>query len=383
MAHRRNRWLMLGLALLLGGVTLPTGGCRDDSAKTGDAGVKAGAPAQNANRSVADLMRELQQTALEAQPFMSSATILDDARRSEAAPRAIPALKKMNGLVKDLRESTDPLGPGTADQMEPQLISRLALLVVFGDKKTSDDLETLAKSADQKEALRGRMALIMAAWIGSRQDPAAQGKLLADAEKLAAENPTSEPLTRTLLQMGALGPASPELAERAQTIASSMSTPTAEAAKAGVAAQKKLRSMENRPLTIQGTRSDGTRFSTARWKGKVILVDFWSTWCRPCENALPEVIKAYADFHDKGLEVLGVSAAYSAQDLRSFLDRNKDMVWPQLFDAEEPGSHALAKAYGISAVPTRFLIDRKGVLRSITTDEKFAELIPKLLAERR
>src|SRR5262249_7297087 len=152
--------------------------------------------------------------------------------------------------------------------------------------------------------------------------------------------------------------------------------------KAGLAAQKKLQSMENKPLTIKGTRNDGTPFSTARWKGKVILVDFWSTWCLPCVNALPQVKKAYADYHDKGLEVLGVSAAYNAEDLRSFLDRNKDISWPQIFEAENPGAHTLAKSYGILAMPTRFLIDRKGVLRSITTREDFDETIRKLLAER-
>jgi thiol-disulfide isomerase/thioredoxin len=140
--------------------------------------------------------------------------------------------------------------------------------------------------------------------------------------------------------------------------------------------------MENRPLTIEGTREDGTALSTARWKGKVILVDFWATWCRPCRDALPQVKQAYADFHGKGLEVLGVSAAHSAQDCQSFLDRNNDMAWPQLFDAASPGVPRLAKAYGVAVMPTRFLIDRKGVLRSITTGESFEALIPKLLAER-
>jgi len=57
------------------------------------------------------------------------------------------------------------------------------------------------------------------------------------------------------------------------------------------------------------------------------------------------------------------------------------MAWPQLFDATKPGWNALATGYGINAIPTMFLIDRKGVLRSVTARENLEDMIPKLLAE--
>jgi thiol-disulfide isomerase/thioredoxin len=149
-----------------------------------------------------------------------------------------------------------------------------------------------------------------------------------------------------------------------------------------LAEAKKLRSLENKPLTIAGVRDNGNQLSTADWKGKVILVDFWATWCGPCRAELPRVKKAYADFHDKGLEVLGVSCDNDGNELAQFLKANPDMPWPQLFDAKTPGWHPLAKSYGINGIPTMFLIDKKGVVRSVTARENFEDEIPKLLAEK-
>jgi hypothetical protein len=241
MLHRRDRWLALGLALLVGGATLAAGGCGDDPAKPGHAGAKTVPRTHEARRPAPEILQEVLQTELKTRSLWLPETILDRAGRREAAAQAIPAFRKMNSLVQELGEGTDPLGRALAEQMEPQVILRLAGLAVFGDKGTSADLEKLARSADPKEAVRGRAALMMAAWIMSSQDAGPQGTLLADAETLAAENPTSEPLTKILAKMSELGAASPELSDRAQAIASSMRTPTAEAIRAGMAAQRTLR----------------------------------------------------------------------------------------------------------------------------------------------
>jgi thiol-disulfide isomerase/thioredoxin len=136
-----------------------------------------------------------------------------------------------------------------------------------------------------------------------------------------------------------------------------------------------------KPFVLAGPAADGRPFSTEQWKGKVVLVDFWATWCGPCRGELPRVKKAYADFHSRGLEVLGVSCDNNGSNLAEFLAENPDMPWPQLFDAAHPGWNALAVQNKVNAIPTMYLIDKKGVLRSVEARKDFEERIPELLAE--
>jgi peroxiredoxin len=171
-----------------------------------------------------------------------------------------------------------------------------------------------------------------------------------------------------------------EMAER--VVAQDLKGPAAQQVAQVLAARRKLRSIQGKPLVIEGRTADGGRFSTAAWKGKVVLVTFWATWNAPSRADMAEVQKLYADHHAAGLEVLGVSSDRDVEDLKGYLAEYKDMTWPQLFEPGKPGQHPLLGEYGIDALPAMFLIDRKGVVRSVNAREQYKEMVPKLLAEK-
>jgi hypothetical protein len=112
-------------------------------------------------------------------------------------------------------------------------------------------------------------------------------------------------------------------------------------------------------------------------------VDFWATWCPPCMAELPSVITAYKKYQDQGFEIIGVSNDFQRQDLLQFLSRDPGVVWPQLFSPSSSANHwnVLTEKYGVDSIPRVYLIDRDGILRSVTARGQLDALIPKLLAE--
>ena len=124
----------------------------------------------------------------------------------------------------------------------------------------------------------------------------------------------------------------------------------------------------------------GQPLSISALKDKIVLVDFWATWCVPCVAELPNVKAAYEKFHAKGLEIVGVSLDEDKNELLGFLKTN-NVPWPQFFDGKR-WTNELAVKYAISAIPATFLLDRSGkiVAKNDTLREKGLELeLAKLL----
>jgi thiol-disulfide isomerase/thioredoxin len=106
------------------------------------------------------------------------------------------------------------------------------------------------------------------------------------------------------------------------------------------------------------TSVDGKPLSIADVKGKVILIDFWATWCGPCRGELPNVIATYQKYHADGFEIIGVSLDEDKAKLTAYTESMK-MNWPQFFDGKG-WSNELAAKYGIESIPATFLLDGQG-----------------------
>ena len=103
---------------------------------------------------------------------------------------------------------------------------------------------------------------------------------------------------------------------------------------------------------------NGKPLAIADFKGKVVLIDFWATWCPPCRGEIPNVVATYQKYHGKGFEVIGVSLDQDRQKLLDYT-RQQNMTWQQYFDGQGWGNKLAAK-YGIESIPATYLLDGNG-----------------------
>lgn len=153
---------------------------------------------------------------------------------------------------------------------------------------------------------------------------------------------------------------------------------------------KKLEGMARRldlpgnDMKVTGTLLDGSKINWKSYRGKVVLVDFWATWCQPCRQEVPNVLKLYKAYHEKGFDVVGISLDASREQAESYI-KQYDIPWPNLFSGSEDErgwDHPLAVYYGITGIPRAILVDRDGKVVSLQArGELLARDLRKLLGE--
>jgi thiol-disulfide isomerase/thioredoxin len=172
------------------------------------------------------------------------------------------------------------------------------------------------------------------------------------------------------------------------------------AVKQAAAAMQKQLERVGQPFPLKYAAIDGREVDLDKMRGKVVLVDFWATWCQPCVEMLPTVKEAYDQFHPKGFEIVGINLDGEKGSLTNFVAAQK-MAWPQYFDGTnwaKPAGLAGATApdiagdenwdkskyaaeFGVKEIPALWLVDKKGTLRYINGGFDFTNKIARLLGE--
>ncbi|WP_144512080.1 thiol-disulfide oxidoreductase ResA [Bacillus sp. FJAT-22090] len=115
---------------------------------------------------------------------------------------------------------------------------------------------------------------------------------------------------------------------------------------------------------------EGEKHQLSDYKGQGVFLNFWGTWCKPCEREFPLIDKQYQEFKDQGLQILAVNVGESDFALQKFIDR-KGLTFPVLID----NNKSVLDAYNINPLPTTLLINQEGKIEKIITGEMSEEAI--------
>jgi thiol-disulfide isomerase/thioredoxin len=207
-------------------------------------------------------------------------------------------------------------------------------------------------------------------------------KDLSDHNKAFPKSTSTASLARGIVQQvvdgqQSLGRTEEQVIARLRELKASIDGPLASATADRLTELETLLDLKTSPMELKFTDVEGHPFNLEAYRGKVVLIDFWATWCGPCVEGLPEVIDQYRKFHDQGLEIVGISFDQDKQALQQFV-KDKQMPWIQFFDGKA-WDNVYGRKYGIRAIPAMWLVGRDGRVVDFNARTRLTEKIPDLL----
>lgn len=215
-------------------------------------------------------------------------------------------------------------------------------------------------------------------------------KIFAAAEALLKETNASPFAANITMQVSELSEmaAPADLASKANEafaarFAESDSDPVRAAAPVLAGVGRKL-GLPGNKMIVEGTTVAGQPFNLTQLEGKVVLVDFWASWCGVCIESFPALEKLYKEHHDAGFEIVGVNIDDTKELWTEFLDK-RPLPWlhMQNLGTGEQDRHPNADRYGVNAIPFMVLIGRDGnVIQTNVVPEELETLLPTALAKK-
>lgn len=280
------------------------------------------------------------------------------------------------------------------DEAAKVKLESLAMLGRLGDEKAAEQLTKYASDLIQgpsKNLARdaNQMLLLVEAQKVLQGDAAGAPALIKKIEGLLAENPDDPSTAQLAVQLAGAFEHMPGGEDSARAAYAAFGPLLAKSSNESIRSMAEnfegvLRrlNLPGNPIEISGTLLSGSPLDPKSLAGKVVLVDFWATWCGPCIAEIPNVLEQYEKYHDKGFEVIGVSLDDDLDALKSFVETKK-IPWPILFEKPEGAGwrHPLATKYGISGIPTVILVGRDGKVISLDVrGEKLGMQLDKLFS---
>jgi thiol-disulfide isomerase/thioredoxin len=333
----------------------------------------------------------------------------------EELVKYIESLKQQRPDDRNLGEFVKKVGRATLDAVDKIMAGKpsdrqteiainyragaLVMLERFGDAEAAKKVKTLP--AEIEKLGRPKLAReIQGRIIGSHLQFAEQsgGKglddIIARIKSYLAEKPVDEIGVGLAVTAATMAEQTMPDAETAATyqefgklFAGNKEPSIAEMGEKMVGAARRL-GLVGKPMIVEGTTVDGRTLDWSKYAGKVVLVDFWATWCPPCLAEIPNIVKNYEAYHDRGFDVVGISIDDKKSDLEEFLKENH-LAWTIVFDHaavdEQPSAtplrlrkgdakekvvprpqvRSMADYYGVLGVPLAVLVGKDGKVISL------------------
>lgn len=303
----------------------------------------------------------------ETQQLMADLETLDRQAEKLPADKQGPIAEKRADLLLRLAEL--PANAETRMQWYRQLADMLSVAVQSGGYPQGlDRLDQLQEKLTKSDADQDAIAHVAfqrkwAAYVLNQQDPDAdaanvQKQWLADLEQFIQQYPQSADAAEAMLQLGMyqefVGKSEPAQVWYEKLVETFPDSPAARKAQGAI---RRLTSV-GKPMRLRGPGVQGGTVDLSQYRGKLVLIQYWATWCDPCIQDMQRLKELYQKYGGNGFEVIGVSLDESPDNVQQFLSANR-LPWKQIY---EPGGldGRLAEEMGVMTLPLMILVDEKG-----------------------
>ncbi len=297
-------------------------------------------------------------------------------------PRTMEEYKKLSAQTADLIAELKKVAPDN-EKLNTLLPQRWNALAV-NDKQDEAIAEIDATIASTKNETLKKEAVYSKAQVLFSKDEVSTDAVMSAIDAFDEAAPKDPRMMMVLYGATQIleDPAKLESVED-RLLKDYASNPQIRQIKPMIEAARKMRAKVGKPFELEFTDAiKDSQVSMKDLKGKIVVIDFWATWCGPCIAEMPTMKKLYADYKDKGVEFIGVSLDQPKEmgglDALKKYVKDNDIQWPQYYQGKGWKSEFSA-GWGVNSIPCVFMVDQQGNLYSVKARGKIAKMVPKLL----